>query len=314
VTTLEYLDRWRTAGQITGDQHEILSALAARRRVSLFLEFNALLYLGVLAIAAGLAWTISAYAEEWGDLAVLASTTAVLAACGYYCATRVPPYSHERVPAPGLAFDYVLYLACLTCAVELGYIEYRFQILEAQWDYYVLASAVLYFAVAYRFDNRLVLSLGIATLGAWFGVRLSQFSFFVASQLRFAAIGYGLIVAALGVSLYNARIKPHFLETYLHVAVNVLLAALLSGSAAGATRSLWTIALVATAGAVIVQGMRYRTFAFVVYGVLYAYIGIARELLRHATRPTAALFYIAITAGAVIVGLVIVSRKLGREE
>ena len=314
MTTLEYLDRWRTAGRITGDQHETLAALVARRRVSLFFEFNALLYLGVLAIGAGLAWTISTYAKEWGDLAVLGATSAVLMACGYYCVTRVPPYSSGRVAAPTHAFDYVLYLACLTFAVELGYVEYRFQILQAQWDYYVLASALLYFGVAYRFDNRLVLSLAIATLGTWFGVRLSQFSFFVASELRLAALGYGFIVAALGVWLYNAGIKRHFLETYLHVGANVLLAALLSGSVAGDTGSLWTFALVAAAGAMVAGGVRYRRFAFVVYGVLYGYVGIARELLRHVASLTIALFLIVITATAVTVGLVIVSRKFGRDE
>lgn len=311
---LEYLARWHQDGRITGDQHEALAALVSRRRVSLYLEFNALLYLGVLAIGAGLAWTISTHAQEWGDLAILGATSAVLVACGYYCGTRVAPYSNGRVVAPTHAFDYVLYLACLTFAVELGYVEYRFQILQAQWDYYVLASAMIYFAVAYRFDNRLVLSLAIATLGAWFGVRLSQFSFFVASELRFAALGYGFSVAALGVWLYHAGIKRHFIETYLHVAANVLLAALLSGSVARDTGSLWIVALVAASGAMIAGGVRYRKFAFVVYGVLYGYIGMARELLRHVPSLTAALFYIVITAAAVIVGLVVVSRQFGRDE
>jgi hypothetical protein len=314
VTTLDYLDQWRHAGRITDDQHEVLSALASRRRVSLFLEFNALLYLGVLAIAAGLAWTVSVYAQEWGDVAVLGSLTALLAACGYYCVTRASSYSDERVAAPTIAFDYVLYLACLTFAVELGYVEYRFELLPTQRDYYVLASAVLYFAVAYRFDNRLVLSLAIATLGAWFGLKLSQFSFFVASQLRYAALGYGLLVAAIGAWSYHAAIKRHFLDTYLHVGANVLMAALLSGSLAGSTVSLWTITLVAVAGAVIAGGVRYRRFAFVVYGVLYGYVGIAGVLLHLVPGPTAGLFTIVVTAGAVIVGLVIVSREFGREE
>ena len=106
--------------------------------------------------------------------------------------------------------------------------EYHFQILQAQWDYYVLASALLYFGVAYRFDNRLVLSLAIATLGTWF-VGYAPVLFLRGRPLRLAALGYGFIVAALGVWLYDAGIKRHFLETYLHVGANMLLAALLSG-------------------------------------------------------------------------------------
>jgi hypothetical protein len=60
--------------------------------------------------------------------------------------------------------------------------------------------------------------------------------------------------------------------------------------------------------------VRYRRFAFVVYGVIYGYIGIARELLRHVPSLTAALFIIVVTAGAVVIGLVVVSRQFGREE
>jgi hypothetical protein len=314
MTALDYLDQWHSAGRITADQHELLSALESRRRISLFLELTLLLYLGVLAIAAGLAWTVSTYGQEWGDVAVLVPTTALLVACAYYCVRRLPPYSTDRVPAPTLAFDYLLYLACLTFAVELGYIEYRFQLLQARWDHYVLASALLYFVVAYRCDNRLVLSLAIATIGAWFGVRLSQFDFFVGSQLRLAALGYGLTTAAVGVTLYQSGIKRHFLETYLHLAVNVTLAALVSGAASRGTGVLWTLALVVAAAAVVAGGLRFRRFAFVVYGVLHGYIGIAVQALRDVGSVTAALLFIVITAGAVIAGLVTVSRRFGREE
>ena len=83
-------------------------------------------------------------------------------------------YSPDQVAAPTVAFDYVLYLACLIFAVELGYIEYRFHLLRDQWDTWLLFSAMTYLAVAYRLDNRFVLSLGIATLGGWFGVRFSH--------------------------------------------------------------------------------------------------------------------------------------------
>ena len=131
---LDALERWRTDGTITEAQHAALVPVVSRARITLFAELNVLLYLGVLAFAGGLAWTASVYSDTWGDLAILLPATALLVGCFAWCAGHVPPYAHTQVPAPGLVFDYVLYLGCLVFAVKLGYIEYRFHLLQAQWD------------------------------------------------------------------------------------------------------------------------------------------------------------------------------------
>lgn len=314
MTTLDSLERWRTDGTITEAQHAALVPIVSRARISLFAELNVLLYLGVLAFAGGLAWTASVYSDTWGDLAILLPATALLVGCFAWCARHVPPYAHTQVPAPGLVFDYVLYLGCLVFAVELGYIEYRFHLLQAQWDYYLLASAALYFIVAYRFDNRFVLSLGIATLGGWFGVRFSRFDLFVSEAVRVTTLAYGVLVGGLGVGLYRAGIKAHFVETYLHVAANAVLGALLAGVMVGASGGLWFVGLLIACAAVIAAGTRYRRFAFVLYGVGYGYLGVSREVVSGIRDFTLMLFYVVVSAGAVVVGLIVLAQRFGREK
>jgi hypothetical protein len=313
MTTLDHLDRWLAEGTLSTLQHDAIAPLVRRQRVSVFVELNALLYLGVLCFAAGLAWTANVYAAQWGDAAILAPATALVAGCLYYCFSRAAAYSPVHVPAPSLAFDYVLYLACLVFAIELGYVEYRFHLIEARWDDALLASAAAYFLFAYRFDNRFVLSLGIATLGGWFGVRVAHASFFVAESSRLYALAYGLVVGAAGGVLYAGRIKQHFLESYLHVAANVVLAALLWGDLAGGAASPWFVALLAASAAAIVGGIRFRRFAFVVYGVGYGYIGVSRLVLNSIHDASSMLSYIVFSAGLVVIGLVVLARKFGRE-
>ena len=309
----QYLDRWLATGTITPAQHQALGALVRRERMSVFVELNALLYVGVLSFVAGLAWTARTYSAQWGDAAILVPATAVVGGCLYYCFSRGAPFSTHETPPQGLVFDYVLYLGCLVFGVELGYVEYRFNLLQGQWDYYLLASAILYFGLAYRFDNRFVLSLGIATLGGWFGVRLSH-STFVGSSLRLPALTYGIIVALAGTALHARDIKRHFVETYLHVAANVVLATMTSGVLDGAALSPWFAGLVLASAAAIAGGVRARRFAFVVYGVVYGYIGVSRELLRVLPGVTATLYYFVLSAGLVIVGLIVLSRRFGRED
>ncbi|MEQ1729657.1 MAG: DUF2157 domain-containing protein [Vicinamibacterales bacterium] len=314
MTTLESLEAWRIDGTISDAQHAALVPIVSRARISLFAELNVLLYLGVLAFAGGLAWTASVYSDTWGDLAILLPATTLLVGCFAWCTRHVPPYAHTQVQAPGLVFDYVLYLGCLVFAVELGYIEYRFHLLQAQWDYYLLASAALYFIVAYRFDNRFVLSLGIATLGGWFGVRFSRFDLFVSEAVRITTLGYGILVAGLGIGLYGVGIKPHFVETYLHVAANVVLGALLAGVMVGAGSGVWFLGLAAACAGVIFLGAKHRRFAFVLYGLGYGYLGVSREVLRGIHDFTLMLFYIVVSAGAVVVGLIVLAQRFGREK
>ena len=312
MTAERYLEEWRTAEIITAEQHALLLALVRRQRFSIFLELNALLYLGVVAIAGGIAWTAEEHVASIGDPAIIVSLTIVFAGCLWYCVSRAAPYSHERVAAPTFSFDYVLYLGCLVFAAEVAFVEYRFRLLGDAWDNYLLASAALYFALAYRFDNRFVLSLALSTLGAWFGVRLSASAFF-AGSMREIAIAYGALVAAAGVAAHRQRIKRHFLETYLHVAANAILFGLAS-AVVDRGSTLWLAALLAACGAAIASGIRFRRFAFVVYGVVYAYAGISAKALTIFHGDVSVLAYFTISAAAVVAGLVLVARWCGREE
>ena len=58
MTTVERLAQWKHDAVITDAQHEVLGALVRKDRFPVALELNALLYLGVLAIAAGVLWTV----------------------------------------------------------------------------------------------------------------------------------------------------------------------------------------------------------------------------------------------------------------
>ena len=314
MTVLSCLDRWRADGTITEGQYGDIREWTRTDRLSVFLELNALLYLGVLACAAGIGWTVRVHFARLGDVFVLVPLTMILAACLGYCFSRASPYSRAAVPTPTFAFDYILYLGCLVFAVELGYVEFRFHLLRAHWDQYLLASAIVYFALAFRFDNRFVLSLALATLGSWFGVHVTREGLFV-GDVRAWALVYGVIVALAGVGLNRVGVKRHFLETCFHVAANVLLLAMASGIVSGdpAVRWMWTIGVAVGAGVSIAQGIRFRRFAFVVYGAMYGYAGLMIRASEFVDGAVAFLACLLVSSGAVIVALAAVARRFGRQ-
>ena len=304
MSTVALLQKWRDSGAISAGQFDTLIAIVRKERFSVFVELNVLLYLGVLSLAAGVGWTINTYFADLGDAAILIGLTALLMSSLYYC------FSHK----PGMVVDYILYLACLTLAAELAYVEARFEVLRDHWDYYVLLSAFVYFFFAYRFDNRLVLSLALSTLAAWFGVKISRFDLISSDSLRAAAIGYGLIVSGGGLLLAHHGIKKHYLETYLHVGANVLFIALVSDAIDRNANWMYLLGLVALAVVSIQAGVHFRRFVFVVYGTIYGYIGVSAEILRRLGSDTAALSYIVVSSTIVILAIVMLARRFGREE
>jgi len=312
--TLERLARWKEAGAITDIQFNAISTIVRKERFSVFFELNALLYLGVLSFAGGLGWVIQVYVSTLGDAAILSGLSVILLASFYYCFSRAAPFSPGQAESPNLGFDYVLYLGCLTFGIEIGYLESRFHLMSSDWNYYLLISAALFFGLAYRFDNRLVLSLALSTLAGWFGVRMSRFDFFSRGELGRPAMIYGAVVIAAGTWLNQRNMKKHFTETYFHVAAVVVFVALLWG-VFDEESSLYEPALVFLAAIAIIGGIRFNRFAFVVYGILFSYTGVSYRLLHGIPiDSTAALAYLALSGSLVIVFMIAVARRFGREQ
>ena len=312
MTILTRLEQWKAQGKISPEQYAHLAGLSRGEPLSLFLELNILLYAGVLAFVAGLGWTVSTWSKQLGDVLVLTVLSAILAACFWYCFSRAPAWSHSETPAPSPIFDYVLYLGSLTWSIELAYIENRFHVLSRQWDLYLLATAGLFLFLAYRFDNRFVLSLALSALAGWFGLTISHWSAHQDATYRQYALLYCLLVGVGGTILQRLGLKPHFFGTYLNIVANVLFWAVLSGVFIRQGYGLWFLALLIACGASLAWGLVRRQFAFVAYAAVYGYVGVSSLFLRDVRDETTVLTYFVVSGVAMLVVLVQIGRRFGR--
>lgn len=313
VTTLDRLAEWKAIGTITAAQHDTLASLVRKQRVSVYLELSVLWYLGVLSFVGGLGWTMRAHLANLGDAAILALLSLIVAAAFYYCFAKAAPYANTEVPSPNLALDYILYLGCLVLSAEIGYLEYRFQ-LFASWHHHLLIVSAVFGGLAYRFDNRFVLSLGLSSLAGWLGLRLSGGELLAADVLRATALVYGAAVAGLGTALARQGIKAHFLDVYLHLSALVVLSALASGIGEPRLGLVYLAMLLSLCAAAIWLGLQHRKFAFVTYGVLYSYGAVSFKLFPYIDDATLIFLYGIVTGTAVLIVLVALARRFGREE
>lgn len=313
MTTIERLDGWKAVGVISEEQHALLSALVKHERFSVFVELSGLLYVGVLSVVGGLTWTFRQYVVNLGDVAILSILTLLMVLAFGYCFSKTAPYSNEEVESPTLVFDYVLYFGCLIFSATLAFLETRFNLFHG-WDTHLLIAAIVFGLLAYRFDNRFVLSLALSTLAGYLGLKLSIFDSMNRDWVRGVSIMYGAFLIGLGGALYHLQIKRHFLDVFLQLGANAILLAVASGAVDGPSLNLYLLGLVILSAVSIYLGIYFRRFAFVAYGMLYGYGAISMRVIDKLNDATVTFLYFIATGGLMLVALVVIARRFGRDE
>jgi len=177
-----------------------------------------------------------------------------------------------------------------------------------------LVTAGLFFFLAYRFDNRFVLSLALSSLAGWFGLTISHWPSHQDDTYRQYAIFYSLFIAAGGAILQRRGWKAHFLGTYLNIAANVFFWAVLSGVFQREGFIPWFLVLLVLCGASLAWGIKRREFSFVAYAAVYGYAGISSVLIRGINEEIAIFGYFVVTGIGMLVLLVAIARRFGREQ
>jgi hypothetical protein len=133
--------------------------------------------------------------------------------------------------------------------------------------------------------------------------------------LRGNALAFGAIVIAAGAAQVRLSWKSHFLPVHLHLGVNILFAALVAGVDSRSTGPLYLAGLLLSAAGSALYAQRTRSFAFLLYAVLYGYLGVTVFILDRARWDIEGiLLYFLITAAALVSALVVFHRRFRSAE
>ena len=276
---------------IPASQAALLLDLHEKRVVGVHQELRVLLYAGLLLVLAGAGWTVKTHFASLGDLAVISALSLCAAAAFFYCVRKGPAFDRGRVATPTMAFDYILFFGCAFFAMDLAYLETRFGMLGSGWMHYLLLSTLLFGALAYRYDNRLVLSMALSSFAAWFGFTLSDVSVFrFDAYWRIYAITYAAFVFAAGLVSHRLDVKKHFFDIWLNFAIHFLCLALLAGVFEYKILSLYFPLLAAACVLIAIYALRSRRFFYMLFAIGYGYIGLSFVLVDWIEREVVLIF------------------------
>jgi hypothetical protein len=239
-----------------------------RREVfSLHPELRILAWGGAMLLAAAAGLVLKNNLERIGPLALSLLMAIAAAACYAFVWWR-------RARA-GVVDDYVLMLGALLVSTDVAFIESQFHLLGSAWHRHFLILAIVHGVTAYLYRSRIVLSLSIAALAAWLGVRETPFG----NASDYAIRAFACAALLLTWREAHRRFEPEprvrdFAPTFEHFAANVAFAGAIALMFDDGTRIAGCLLMLAIAAAVIFWGVRTKREMFVLYAFLYAVLAI----------------------------------------
>jgi hypothetical protein len=272
-------------GRISEDSAQKVTTDLESGLFSIGFELRAILSIGVLLLSSGLGLLIYKHIDSIGHMAVISIIASISFICLGYSYKGRMPYSHAQVTSPGMIYDYVLLLGCLTFSTFIIYLQYAYAFFGSHQGMPMLLPAILFFYLAYYFDHIGVLSLAIVSFAGFIGIAITptellQKNDFSDSAMIFSGLGLGIALAGSAILLSARDIKSHFKFTYFNFATHLLFISCLAGLFMLSYWWLFALLMVPLFTISYIHAVRDRSFYFLLFSVLYGYIAVSDVFFR----------------------------------
>jgi hypothetical protein len=276
----EQLNELKEKGLLREDQYQRLLPIYTGKILSLFYELRIVLYLGVMLFTTGAGILIYKNIGDLGHMAAIMVLFILTAWCFQYAFRNAQPYTNGKATAPTPYFDYIVLLGSLLFISVIGYLQIQYEIFDNGMGLTTLITSAFFFYAAYRFDHLGILSLAITALASFWSISISpqkwySGDFFSESNLHITAVIFGSALSVAALSLDKRKIKEHFTFTYINFCSLIFLTGALSAVFIEDEFSiLFVLILLAGCALLAYYAHRKRSFLFMLYAFVFAYIGI----------------------------------------
>jgi len=268
---------------ISDRQASLILAYETTKPLSMHWELRLMLYAGILLFNAGLGIIIYQNIDTIGHQAIIAAITLLTASCFYYTYRKSQPYSNDEVQNSGKLQEYALLLGCVSFLALEGYLQFQYGLFGSRYGIAIIIPTILFFASAYRFDHRGVLSMAVTGLASWLGLSIAPLSVLSGNNLTdlkilAAAIILGTLLTVTGWLSEGLSIKKHFSYTYIFLGGNLAELAVLSGLFEQPHKVIYAILSISFCSFFILRARQNQSLLFLLLGVIYTYITVTNLL------------------------------------
>ncbi len=303
------LDNLKAAELITADEQTRLKNAELNKPFSLHWELKTLLYLGVVLLNIGLGYLIYQHIDTIGHAVIIGVISLICLACFGYSAKKAAPFTLNALKSPTIYYDYALLLGCLTFLTVEGYLQYQYTFFGTRYGLAAFIPTLLFFPVAYYFDHRGALSLGIVALAAWLGISIAPLDVlsrndFSNQPIVYTGVLLGIVLCFMGYLSELKDIKKHFAFTYFNFGSHLFFITALTALFNFNQEWLFTFILILGVAFFIFYAQKTMSFYFLLLAVVYAYIGLTYLIIKALsyidTDPSVYFLYFIISCGLII--------------
>jgi hypothetical protein len=320
MNPLFFVPLLREAGLLSPPEAARLTEAETTRPFSLAFELRTLLYVGVLALSGGLGILLYQHLDTIGHQLITGGTALLIFLCWGYAWRHRQPYTPAVVRYASPLPAYALLLGCLLFVGLETFVQVQYTLFGTRYGLATALPAGLFLALAYRFDHRGVLAMGLTALASWVGLTAAPLEVLTENALgepriRQTALLFGLVVTGGALLLERRGTKAHFTPTYLLLAGNLSALAALFGWFDDGPAA-WGYLPVVLGWCVLLgwYARRSHSFFFLLLAVGYAYAALTYlfyRLLPDELVAVFALYYFVLSCGGVVWLLFGYKRLLG---
>ncbi len=270
---------------INDNQYEFLEAVRTNKIVSLYYELRLVLYLGIMLFAGGVGYFAYQNLGKTGHLLCMAFIGAAIAVGFYFIRRFAQPYSNTQVVVNHIYFDYILVLVSLLIISLFAYIQVYFGLVELLLNWTSFISAAILLLMAYRYDNKAILAMGITALAAGLGVSITPVDWTTGqwtstTSLYAVSILLGVFLVVVSEVTYRYGIKQHFRFTWQNFGLLLFYMGYITAIVTSSYKVLHAAIALVSSGILTYYTWKKKEFLFFLYSNIVFYIAVSYLLYK----------------------------------
>lgn len=212
-------------GLIEEKQFMLLDSVKRKKVISLYYDLRLVLYLGIMLLTGGLGYIIYDNLGEVGHYLLMFSLAIGIGVGSRFIYFKAKPYSTDEVEPNHVYFAYVVLLVALLIISLFTYIQIYFELDEVVVQWASFATSTFFLFLAYRYDNKMLLSLGITAIAPALALSMAwvvDLDYVDSDVIPLLALVFGMLLYGIGSYMNFKKIKRHFTFTYHNFALLVI--------------------------------------------------------------------------------------------